>query len=126
MRIWLRAARPRTLPAAIAPVLVGTAAAVEWAGKLPRVGAFVAALIGSIFIQIGTNLANDYSDAKRGADTVDRLGPVRVTSAGLVAPSSVLIAPRLAFCVARRARILLALVAGSGILAVRRASPPPR
>ena len=42
-----------------------------------------AALVGSIFIQIGTNLANDYSDAKRGADTADRLGPVRVTSAGL-------------------------------------------
>ena len=80
------AARPRTLPAAIAPVLVGTAAAIENAGELPRVGAFIAALIGSIFIQIGTNLANDYSDAKRGADTVDRLGPVRVTSAGLVAP----------------------------------------
>jgi len=48
MRIWLMAARPRTLPAAIAPVLVGTAAAVEWAGRLPRVGAFVAALVGSI------------------------------------------------------------------------------
>ena len=77
LRIWLMAARPRTLPAAIAPVLVGTAAAIEKAGELPRVGAFIAALIGSIFIQIGTNLANDYSDAKRGADTVDRLGPVR-------------------------------------------------
>ena len=68
------AARPRTLPAAIAPVLVGTAAAVEVSGEI-RVGAFIAALIGSIFIQIGTNLANDYSDARRGADTADRLGP---------------------------------------------------
>ena len=87
MRIWVMAARPRTLPAAIAPVLVGTAAAVEWVGELPRVGAFIAALVGSIFIQIGTNLANDYSDARRGADTADRLGPVRVTSAGLVTPS---------------------------------------
>ena len=62
------AARPRTLPAAVAPVLVGTAAAVQWYGSLPRWGAFFAALVGSIFIQIGTNLANDYSDAKRGAD----------------------------------------------------------
>ena len=86
------AARPRTLPAAIAPVLVGTAAAVEHVGELPRVGGFVAALIGSVFIQIGTNLANDYSDARRGADTADRLGPVRVTSSGLVAPQRVLVA----------------------------------
>ena len=73
------ASRPRTLPAAIAPVLVGTAAAYYVADDL-RVLAFVAALIGSIFIQIGTNLANEYSDAKRGADTADRLGPVRVTA----------------------------------------------
>src|SRR4051812_44687953 len=94
------AARPRTLPAAIAPVLVGTAAAIEQHGSLPRVGGFIAALIGSIFIQIGTNLANDYSDAKRGADTVDRLGPVRVTAAGLVAPRSVLVATWLAFAIA--------------------------
>ena len=108
------AARPRTLPAAIAPVLVGTAAAIEKAGELPRVGAFIAALIGSIFIQIGTNLGNDYSDAKRGADTVERLGPVRVTAAGLVAPRSVLIATWLAFGIAVAAGIYLATVAGLG------------
>ena len=88
------AARPRTLPAAIAPVLVGTAAAYYWAGDLPRAGAFVAALLGSIFIQIGTNLANDYSDAKRGADTADRLGPVRVTASGMVTPQRVMTATR--------------------------------
>ena len=82
VRIWLMAARPRTLPAAIAPVLSGPRRRSNGPGELPRVGAFVAALVGSIFIQIGTNLANDYSDAKRGADTADRLGPVRVTSAG--------------------------------------------
>lgn len=116
------AARPRTLPAAIAPVLVGTAAAIEKAGELPRVGAFIAALIGSIFIQIGTNLANDYSDAKRGADTVDRLGPVRVTAAGLVAPRSVLIATWLAFGIAVIAGIYLATVAGWVIIAVGVAS----
>jgi len=117
-RIWLMAARPRTLPAAIAPVLVGTAAAVTEAGELPRPGAFIAALIGSVFIQIGTNLANDYSDAKRGADTVERLGPVRVTAAGLVAPRSVLVATWLAFAVAVAAGIYLATVAGPVILAV--------
>jgi 1,4-dihydroxy-2-naphthoate polyprenyltransferase len=116
------AARPRTLPAAIAPVLVGTAAAVEQHGDLPRVGAFIAALIGSIFIQIGTNLANDYSDAKRGADTVDRLGPVRVTAAGLVAPRSVLVATWLAFGIAVAAGIYLAAVAGWVIIAVGVAS----
>jgi 1,4-dihydroxy-2-naphthoate octaprenyltransferase len=118
MRIWLMAARPRTLPAAIAPVLVGTAAAVEWVGELPRLGAFLAALLGSVFIQIGTNLANDYSDAKRGADTADRLGPVRVTSAGLVAPQRVLTATWVAFAIAVACGIYLATVAGVVILVV--------
>jgi len=112
------AARPRTLPAAVAPVLVGTAAAMEWAGELPRFGAFVAALVGSVFIQIGTNLANDYSDAKRGADTADRLGPVRVTSAGLVTPQRVLTATWVAFGVAVACGIYLAAVAGIVILLI--------
>jgi 1,4-dihydroxy-2-naphthoate octaprenyltransferase len=122
MRIWLMAARPRTLPAAIAPVLVGTAAAIYAHGDLRRPWALVAALIGSIFIQIGTNLANDYSDAKRGADTVDRLGPVRVTAAGLVAPRSVLVATWIGFGVAVAAGIYLATVAGWVIIAVGVAS----
>jgi 1,4-dihydroxy-2-naphthoate polyprenyltransferase len=122
VKIWIMAARPRTLPAAIAPVLVGTAAAVYASTGDIRWGAFAAALIGSIFIQIGTNLANDYSDAHRGADTVDRLGPVRVTSAGLVAPRRVLIATWLAFAVAVAAGIYLATVAGPLILVVGVAS----
>lgn len=84
LRIWLMAARPRTLPAAIAPVLVGTALAGSEDHLKPL--AFAAALVGSIFIQIGTNLSNDYSDARRGADTEERLGPVRVTAGGLVPP----------------------------------------
>jgi 1,4-dihydroxy-2-naphthoate polyprenyltransferase len=111
------AARPRTLPAAVAPVLVGTAAAVEASDEL-RVGALVAALIGSIFIQVGTNLANDYSDAKRGADSVDRLGPVRVTASGLVAPLRVLVATWVAFGVAVAAGVYLTALAGPLILAV--------
>src|SRR6202020_2348796 len=83
VRIWLMAARVRTLPAAIAPVLVGTA----WAGfsHVFHPLRFVAALVGAIFIQIGTNLSNDYSDARRGADTEDRLGPVRGTAGRLAA-----------------------------------------
>ena len=95
LRIWLIAARPRTLPAAVAPVLVGTALAAS--EDVFRPLAFVAALVGSIFIQIGTNLSNDYSDARRGADTEDRLGPVRVTAGGLVPPRQVLVATWLAF-----------------------------
>ena len=67
LRIWLMAARVRTLPAAVAPVLVGTSLAI--ARGVFRPGAFVAALLGSLLIQIGTNLANDYSDARRGADS---------------------------------------------------------
>ena len=112
------AARPRTLPAAIAPVLVGTAAAVQRTGELPRWGAFLAALVGSIFIQIGTNLANDYSDAKRGADTADRLGPVRVTASGMVTPQRVMRATWIAFAVAVACGVYLTFVAGWVILVI--------
>ena len=90
VRIWVMAARIRTLPAAVAPVLVGTSLALGAGNFHPL--AFVAALLGAVFIQVGTNLSNDYSDARRGADTEDRLGPVRVTAGGLVPPKQVLIA----------------------------------
>src|ERR1043166_6055394 len=89
------AARVRTLPAAVAPVLVGTALSAT--GPDLRVGGFIAALLGAIFIQVGTNLSNDYSDARRGADAEDRLGPVRVTAGGLVPPSQVLLATYVTF-----------------------------
>jgi len=118
VRIWFNAARPRTLPAAIAPVLVGTAAAVFAHGDLPRWGGFVAALVASILIQIGTNLANDYSDARRGADSADRLGPVRVTSAGLITPNRVLTATWIAFGLAALLGIYLAWLAGGIIIVV--------
>jgi 1,4-dihydroxy-2-naphthoate polyprenyltransferase len=116
-RIWVMAARPRTLPAAIAPVLVGTSAAIVVLDDLSWTR-FVAALVGSIFIQIGTNLANDYSDAKRGADTAERLGPVRVTSSGLVAPRRVLVATWVAFGVAVLAGLYLTAEVGVVILVV--------
>lgn len=118
MRIWLNAARPRTLPAAIAPVLVGTAAAVYAVEDLPRLGGFIAALLASVLIQIGTNLANDYSDARRGADSADRLGPVRVTSAGLITPRRVLTATWIAFGLAALLGLYLAWLAGWIILVV--------
>jgi len=119
-RIWLMAARPRTLPAAVAPVLVGTAlAATEDTFKVLT---FLAALIGALFIQVGTNLSNDYSDARRGADTEDRLGPVRVTAGGLVPPRQVLIATYVAFGVAVLAGTYLIATAGWELLLVGAAS----
>jgi len=120
IRIWLIAARVRTLPAAIAPVLVGTALA-GWQHVFHPLR-FIAALIGAIFIQIGTNLSNDYSDARRGADAEDRLGPVRVTAGGLVPPSRVLVATYLTFGVAVLAGIYLTVVAGWQLLLVGTAS----
>jgi 1,4-dihydroxy-2-naphthoate polyprenyltransferase len=120
LRLWLLAARPRTLPAAVAPVLVGTALA--GSEDVFRALPFVAALVGSVFIQIGTNLSNDYSDARRGADTEDRLGPVRVTAGGLMPPRRVLIGTYVAFGVAVAAGLYLAAVAGWELLVVGAAS----
>ncbi|HEX2104193.1 MAG TPA: 1,4-dihydroxy-2-naphthoate polyprenyltransferase [Solirubrobacteraceae bacterium] len=120
MRIWLMAARPRTLPAAIAPVLVGTALAMTVVDL--RVGGFVAALLGAILIQVGTNLSNDYSDARRGADTEDRLGPVRVTAGGLVPPKRVLVATYVTFALAVLCGVYLVYLAGPILLAIGAAS----
>jgi 1,4-dihydroxy-2-naphthoate octaprenyltransferase len=114
------AARLRTLPAAIAPVLVGTSLALGNGTFHPLT--FVAALLGAVFIQVGTNLSNDYSDARRGADTEDRLGPVRVTAGGLVPPSQVLIATYATFGLAVLCGVYLVAVAGWELLAVGAAS----
>jgi 1,4-dihydroxy-2-naphthoate polyprenyltransferase len=120
LRIWLMAARPRTLPAAAAPVLVGTALAATQGTFRPLT--FVAAMVGALFIQVGTNLSNDYSDARRGADTEDRLGPVRVTAGGLVPPRQVLRATYVAFAVAVLAGAYLIATAGWELLLVGAAS----
>src|ERR1700745_3559417 len=120
MRIWLMASRPRTLPAAVAPVLVGTAfAGFEHVFHPLR---FLAALLGALFIQVGTNLSNDYSDARRGADSEDRLGPVRVTAGGLVPPRRVLVATYVSFGLAVLAGVYLIVVAGWQLLLVGGAS----
>ena len=120
LHIWLMAARPRTLPAAVAPVLVGTAlAATEGTFKSLT---FVAAMLGALFIQVGTNLSNDYSDARRGADTEDRLGPVRVTAGGLVPPRQVLVATYVAFGLAVLAGAYLIATAGWELLLIGVAS----
>jgi 1,4-dihydroxy-2-naphthoate polyprenyltransferase len=114
------AARLRTLPAAVAPVLVGTA--LSWTDRDLRVGGFVAALVGAIFIQVGTNLSNDYSDARRGADADDRLGPVRVTAGGLVPPRQVLVATYVSFGAAVLCGVYLIALAGPLLLAIGAAS----
>jgi 1,4-dihydroxy-2-naphthoate octaprenyltransferase len=114
------AARVRTLPASVAPVLVGTALAGYLHVFHPL--RFVAALVGAIFIQVGTNLSNDYSDARRGADSEDRLGPVRVTAGGLVPPRRVLVATYVSFGVAVLAGAYLVVVAGWQLLLVGAAS----
>ncbi|MEX1023501.1 MAG: 1,4-dihydroxy-2-naphthoate polyprenyltransferase [Planctomycetota bacterium] len=86
LAVWLEATRPQTLPAAAAPVLVGAALAF---GRGAFHGlAVLAALVGALLIQIGTNYANDYFDHLKGADTEHRLGPRRATQAGLVTPSA--------------------------------------
>jgi 1,4-dihydroxy-2-naphthoate octaprenyltransferase len=120
VRIWLMAARVRTLPAAVAPVLVGTALA-GFAHVFHPLR-FIAALLGAVFIQVGTNLSNDYSDARRGADAEDRLGPVRVTAGGLVPPRRVLVATYASFGVAVLFGAYLIAVAGWELLLVGAAS----
>lgn len=85
---WVLAARPKTLPAAIVPVVVGSAIAVADATFVPT--AAVAALLVALLLQVGANLANDYFDYRSGADTAERLGPTRVTQSGLIAPRRVL------------------------------------
>jgi 1,4-dihydroxy-2-naphthoate octaprenyltransferase len=117
---WISGARPRTLPAAVAPVLVGTGAAVALGAVRP--GRALAALVVSLALQVGVNYANDYSDGIRGTDD-DRIGPFRLTGSGAAAPTSVKRAAFGAFGVA--AVVGLALVAASGtwwLLAVGAAS----
>jgi 1,4-dihydroxy-2-naphthoate octaprenyltransferase len=120
VRIWVMAARPKTLPLGVAPVLVGTALAGYLHIFHPL--RFVAALLGAMFIQIGANLSNDYSDAHRGADTEDRLGPVRVTAGGLVPPRQVLIATYVTFGLAVLCGVYLIAVAGWQLLLIGVAS----
>ena len=86
LRIWCEATRPRTLPAAVAPVLVGTALA--WRADEARWPAAAACLGFALLVQIGTNFANDYYDALKGADTAERVGPRRAVASGLVRPET--------------------------------------
>jgi 1,4-dihydroxy-2-naphthoate octaprenyltransferase len=115
VRVWIMAARPPTLPAAIVPVLVGSAAVAQQ-GFSPS--AFVAALLAAILIQIGTNFANDYFDFRKGADTAERLGPVRVTQSGLLAPETVRLAMIVTFALAALIGLYLVFHSGLPILVI--------
>jgi 1,4-dihydroxy-2-naphthoate octaprenyltransferase len=106
LNVWLAGARPRTLPASVSPVVVGTAvAAAEGTVTAWRA---VAAMVVALALQVGTNYANDYSDGRRGTDA-HRAGPLRLTASGLVVPTRVLRAAGLAFGVAAVAGLFLAV-----------------
>src|SRR5436309_9903892 len=98
VNVWVEAARPRTLPASAAPVLVGTAAGAIDGGLVWS--RFLLALVVAVSVQVAVNYANDYFDGVRGIDTVTRAGPRRAVASGLVAPRTMLIAVGLAIGVA--------------------------
>ncbi|MBM4417966.1 MAG: 1,4-dihydroxy-2-naphthoate polyprenyltransferase [Chloroflexi bacterium] len=114
--VWIAGARPATLPAAIVPVLVGTAIGAP--ATHVRLAPFLAALGAAILIQVGTNYFNDYADFRAGADTAARLGPRRLASSGLATPRAVLIAALLAFGGAGLIGLYLVVVGGWPILVI--------
>jgi 1,4-dihydroxy-2-naphthoate octaprenyltransferase len=116
LKIWVLASRPKTLWAAISPVIIGTAMAYG-DGKLHVISAVLAA-VGAILIQIGTNFANDYYDFIRGVDKKDRLGPTRVTQFGLVKPRTMKFATILVFLLAFLSGLYLIYRGGWPILIV--------
>jgi len=115
MNPWLLAARPRTLPASIAPVLVGTALAFR-EGHFQALP-FIATLVTAVLLQIGANYSNDVFDFLKGADK-DRKGPTRVTQSGLVTPRQMLIATGVVFGLAAILGIYLVFVGGTVILLI--------
>ncbi len=122
MKDWIAGARPRTLPAALVPVLVGTAAAAGMNGDTNAlkglvIWRFVAALVVSLALQIGVNYANDYSDGIRGTDA-DRVGPMRLTGSGRKSPGAVKRAAFLSFGVAAVAGLGLAAATSWWLIAV--------
>ncbi|MEA3217771.1 MAG: 1,4-dihydroxy-2-naphthoate polyprenyltransferase, partial [Acidimicrobiia bacterium] len=114
---WVLGARPRTLPASVVPVIVGTACAVGVGRPIP-VWRVVAAMVVSLAIQVATNYSNDYSDGVRGTDSAGRVGPVRLVASGLASAAEVKRAALLAFAVAGVAGLALAAAAGWQLLLV--------
>ncbi|MEY6432179.1 1,4-dihydroxy-2-naphthoate octaprenyltransferase [Thioalkalicoccus limnaeus] len=112
---WIAAARPKTLPLTVAPVLAGLLLALAEAGQLV-IPIALATLLTAIAIQVGTNLHNDAADFERGLDTADRLGPPRATAEGWFTASQVKTAAHLAFAIAFVLGLLLAIRGGWPIL----------
>jgi 1,4-dihydroxy-2-naphthoate octaprenyltransferase len=106
MNVWVEAARPRTLPASLAPVLVGTAAGARSGGIVW--GRFALVVVVALSVQVAVNFANDYFDGVRGVDTVQRAGPRRAVASALVTPRAMLVAISLAMAVAAGAGFALA------------------
>lgn len=113
---WLLASRPKTLPAAVSPVIIGSA--VAFAEQSFRFGPALAAFLGALLLQIGANLANDVFDFEKGADQHDRLGPMRVTQAGLLSPTAVKTGMWITFALAAICGIYMTLVSGWFILLI--------
>ncbi len=118
--VWVLAARPQTLPVAVAPVVVGAAVA-SAAGGL-RYAAVVAALLGALLIQIGTNFAHDVFDFEKGADDEQRLGPPRAVQSGLLSPGAVRAGMIVSFALATVAGAWLVYLSGPIIVAIGVAS----
>ena len=117
---WKTAARTHTLPAAVVPVLVGSGLA--YGEEAFRSDAFIWALIGALAIQVAANFSNDASDAKRGADTADRLGPPRMVSLGVISAKQMWTATWLSIGVAALSGVALTVIAGPVVLVIGAAS----
>lgn len=116
LRPWLLAARPATLWAAAAPVAVG--AGLAWGEGVFRVDAFLVALAAAVLINVGANFANDASDARRGADGPERLGPTRAVASGLISPRAMWTGVAIVFALASAGGLYLTVIAGWPVLAI--------
>ena len=113
VRAWVLASRPKTLPVAIAPVLVGSAMA--WDDGIFNIGIALITVVCALLITIGTNLCNDYADFMSGVDTTNRKGPTRVTQAGLIAAQNVLVGTVLVYSIATALGMILVYRGGWGV-----------
>jgi 1,4-dihydroxy-2-naphthoate octaprenyltransferase len=116
LNAWLLAIRPRTLPAAAAGVVMGSALA--WHDGFFRLDAALSCLLAALLLQIGSNLANDVFDFERGTDTPERLGPLRVTQAGLLKPAQVKIGMIVVFVLAALFGLYLAWLGGWPVIMI--------